>query len=74
MVILDICMPDLDGIQVLERLRRRHRDLPVLMLTAHGHLDTARRAMQLGAYDYITKPFKIDLVRKIVHEALQKPS
>jgi len=74
LVILDICMPDLDGIQVLERLRRRHRDLPVLMLTAHGHLDTARRAMQLGAYDYITKPFKIDLVRKIVHEALQKPS
>jgi len=74
LVILDICMPDLDGIQVLEKLRHRRKDLPVLMLTGHGHLDTARQAMRLGAYDYITKPFSIELVKKIVREALQKPA
>ena len=74
LVILDICMPDLDGIQVLEKLRHRRKDLPVLMLTGHGHLDTARQAMRLGAYDYITKPFSIELVKKIVREALQRPA
>jgi two-component system response regulator PilR (NtrC family) len=73
LVILDIRMPDLDGLQVLERLRRLRKTLPVLMLTAYGHLDTARQAMQLGAYDYVTKPFSIELMKKIVHEALQKP-
>ena len=70
LVILDIRMPKMSGIQVLAELRQRLKDLPVLMLTAHGHLDTARQAMQLGAYDYITKPFSIGLLKKIVHEAL----
>jgi len=72
LVILDISMPDMSGIQVLAELRVRRKSLPVLMLTGHGHLDTARQAMQLGAYDYITKPFSVDLVKKIVREALQK--
>ena len=74
LMILDIRMPDLNGIQVLEQLRRCGKRLPVLMLTAYGHLDTARQAMQLGAYDYITKPFNIALVKKIVREALQSVS
>jgi len=74
LVILDIYMPDLDGLQVLERLRRLQKNLPVLMLTGHGHLDTARQAMELGAYDYVTKPFSIELLKKVVHEALQRPA
>ena len=71
LVILDICMPGLSGIRVLKIIRSRLNDLPVLMLTAHGHVATARQAMRLGAYDYLTKPFKVKFILDIVHEALQ---
>ena len=69
LVILDICLPGMDGIQVLKKIRETHKDLPVVMLTGHADLDSAREAMRLGAYDYITKPFNIDLMKKIVREA-----
>lgn len=56
-ILLDLLMPGLDGIATLRELRKRGRREPVIVLTGMGTLQTAREAMLLGAYDYITKPF-----------------
>ncbi|MBN2054800.1 sigma-54-dependent Fis family transcriptional regulator [bacterium] len=57
LVITDLKMPGVDGMAVLERARREHPDLPVMLITAYGTVDNAVEAMRLGAVDYITKPF-----------------
>ncbi|MBC8016966.1 MAG: sigma-54-dependent Fis family transcriptional regulator [Verrucomicrobia bacterium] len=56
-ILQDVRMPDLDGLQVLERVSKRWPDLPVVIMTAHGTIDDAINAIKQGAYDYITKPF-----------------
>jgi DNA-binding NtrC family response regulator len=57
--LLDLRLPDMDGIDVLERLRERNPSIGVVVLTAHGTIDTAIRAIRLGAYDYLEKPCPI---------------
>ena len=57
--VLDLNLPDVDGIEVLERLRERNPSVGVVVLTAHGTIDTAIRATRLGAYDYLEKPCPI---------------
>lgn len=57
MVLMDVRMPDLDGIQAMKRLKRTAPDMPVIVMTGHGTIDDAVHAIKLGAYDYITKPF-----------------
>ena len=57
--LLDLRLPDMDGIDVLERLRERNPSIGVVVLTAHGTIDTAIRATRLGAYDYLEKPCPI---------------
>src|SRR5579863_5470921 len=59
-VLTDLAMPDMDGMQVLERLRASDPSVPVLMLTAHGSERIAVAAMKAGAFDYIPKPFDPD--------------
>ncbi|HEX5692720.1 MAG TPA: response regulator, partial [Roseiflexaceae bacterium] len=64
-----------DGLQVLERLRKAGNEIPVIMMTAHGTSSSAIRAMQMGAYDYLPKPFELDEVLVVVrrlfeHQAL----
>lgn len=71
LVILDIRLPDMDGIEILRRIRGERPNVPVLMLTAHGAMDTARRTMELGAYDYLTKPFDLPTLEKVIEEALR---
>ncbi|BCS52208.1 sigma-54 dependent transcriptional regulator [Geobacter sp. SVR] len=56
-ILLDVRMPDMDGLQVLEQVHKRFHDLPVVIMTAHGTIDDAVQAIKLGAYDYIMKPF-----------------
>ncbi|MEO1227310.1 MAG: sigma-54 dependent transcriptional regulator [Myxococcota bacterium] len=68
-VLSDLRMPGLDGIQLLERINHRYRGLPVVMLTAHGTVDTAVDAMKLGAFDYLTKPFDRDELRNSIAKA-----
>ena len=57
LAITDLRLPDIDGVALMEELRRIHSDLPVVILTAHGSIPNAVEAMQKGAYGYLTKPF-----------------
>jgi DNA-binding NtrC family response regulator len=69
--LLDIKMPGMDGIEVLQKLREVKKDVEVIVLTGYGTLKTAKEAMRLGAYDYLTKPFDLRLVKEIIREALE---
>jgi two-component system response regulator AtoC len=68
-VLTDLRMPKIDGMTLLERITKERRELPVVMLTAHGTVDTAVTAMKLGAFDYLTKPFDQDELRVIIKKA-----
>ena len=70
LAILDIRMPGLDGLQALRRLRESSPEMPVIVITAFGTMNTAIEAMKAGAYDYITKPFDLDQVGLTVDKAL----
>lgn len=59
-VILDIKMPGIDGIETLKRIRETRPDYQVIILSGHASLDLARRIVELGAFDYLLKPFDFD--------------
>ncbi len=69
-ILLDLILPDMDGLRVLERIKQRLPDQIIIMITATKTVKTAVEAMKLGAYDYITKPFDVDELRLIIHRAL----
>jgi putative PEP-CTERM system response regulator len=69
-ILLDIILPDLDGLKVLEKIKQSEPDVIVIMITATKTVKTAVEAMKLGAYDYVTKPFDIDELRLIINRAL----
>ena len=70
-VLLDILMPGMDGLEVLEHIKQRPLTLPVIMLTATKTVKTAVTAMKLGAGDYVTKPFDVEELLLIVERAVQ---
>ena len=69
-VILDHKMPSPDGMEVLRRLRAKGHRFPVIMLTAHGNVQTAVEAMKTGATEYLTKPFDLDELKLSIQKAL----
>ena len=69
-ILLDIILPDLDGLKVLERIKQNDPDMVVIMITATKTVKTAVEAMKLGAYDYVNKPFDIDELRLIISRSL----
>jgi len=71
-VLLDIRMPEMDGIEVLRRIREMNENVDVIVITAVSTMRTAIEAMKLGAYDYITKPFEVDEVIVSINKALEK--
>ncbi len=71
MVISDMQMPHVTGIELLKYVKDSYPDLVFMMITAFGTTETAVEAMKMGAYDYVTKPFKIDEVRLNIHNALR---
>ncbi|MFH2219561.1 MAG: sigma-54 dependent transcriptional regulator [Pseudomonadota bacterium] len=70
LVLTDVKMPVMDGIQLLERIKEIEQDLPVIMMTAHGTVDKAVEAMQKGAYSYILKPFDNERLVLYVNTAI----
>lgn len=72
LVLLDMKLPGMDGLQVLRRLRALSPDQLVIVITAHGTIETAVEAMKLGAVDYLQKPFTPDEIRAIVKHNLSK--
>jgi two-component system nitrogen regulation response regulator NtrX len=73
LVILDIWLQGskLDGIEVLDAIKREHHDLPVVMISGHGTVETAVASIKKGAYDFIEKPFKADRLLHVVERALE---
>jgi two-component system response regulator AtoC len=71
LVVTDLKMPKVDGMALLREALREDPELPVVMITAHGTVDTAVEALKIGAFDYLTKPFDKDEVRQIVAKALK---
>ena len=69
-VFLDIAMPHLDGMQTLEKIKQCDPSVPVIMITGHGTMQTAIKAMQMGAFDYLTKPLDIAKVRELTRRAI----
>ncbi len=72
LVITDVKMPRVDGIEVLRTVKEISPETVVIVITAFATTDTAVQAMKLGAYDYITKPFKVDEIKLIIQKALEK--
>ena len=71
LAISDLKMPGMTGIEFLERVRQRDDELPVIMITAHGTVETAVEAMRRGAFDYILKPFGADELVMVLRKALE---
>ena len=71
MVITDLKMPGLDGIEVLEAMRRLDEDIPVIFITAYGSVESAIETMQKGAFDFITKPFKKEQILFTIEKAMK---
>jgi len=71
LVMLDYKLPDLTGLEVLRKIRDQDQEVVVLIMTAFSNVENAVEAMRLGAYDYVSKPFKMDALLVTVHKALE---
>ncbi len=72
LLLLDMSLPKMSGLEVLGRVKEVKPDLPVIMVTAYGSTQTAIEALRLGAYDYITKPFELDELQMVAERALEQ--
>jgi DNA-binding NtrC family response regulator len=72
LVLLDYRMPDMNGIEVLQAVRRSHKELPVVIITAHGSIELAVEAVKAGADDFITKPFDPEHLALVVQRCLAR--
>ncbi|HOK53455.1 MAG TPA: sigma-54 dependent transcriptional regulator [Armatimonadota bacterium] len=73
-LISDLIMPDINGVELLEAARQINPSISVIMITAHGTIKSAVDAMRLGAFDYITKPFDMDELKLVVKRAFERRS
>ena len=80
LVVLDIWLQGsrLDGLELLNLIKQQHPDLPVIIISGHGNIETAVSAIKMGAYDFIEKPFKADrltlIVRRAIVQIVKEPS
>jgi DNA-binding NtrC family response regulator len=70
MVFMDITMPKLDGLEVLKQMKTQSQRVPVVIITGYGTMQTAIKAMQLGAFEYLTKPLDVAMIREVARKAL----
>ena len=74
LILLDILMPDINGLELLEKLVETDPNTEIIMVTAVNEIQTAVQAIKLGAYEYIIKPFAVDDVLTVIRRALEKRS
>jgi UDP-3-O-acyl N-acetylglucosamine deacetylase len=70
LAIVDIWMPEVDGIELVQRMRAHAPDLPIIVISGHGTIDTAVRVIRMGAFDFLEKPFELDQLLEMVSRAL----
>lgn len=71
-VVLDVKMPEMDGIEALEKIKALRPEVEVVMLTAHANVEVALRGMELGAFDYLMKPVELDDLLYKIQDACKK--
>ncbi|MGD7042961.1 response regulator [Jeotgalibacillus proteolyticus] len=71
LVLLDMKIPGMDGIEILKRMKKQREDIKVVIMTAYGELDMIQEAKDLGALTHIAKPFDIEDIRQLVKKYLQ---
>ncbi len=74
LILLDNRLPEMSGLEMLEKLKVQERGLMVIMITAYGMVETAVKAMKFGAYDYISKPFNLEEITLVIRKALEAGS
>ena len=72
LVLLDLRMPGMDGLAVTEWIRETHPDVPVIVMTGHATVESSIKALRLGAYDYVQKPFSLDEIERTIGNCLEK--
>lgn len=71
LVITDLKMPGLDGLQLLEQVKKKEEDIPVIIITAYGTIEAAMEAINKGGFDFITKPFRKEQIIFTIEKALK---
>ena len=71
LIFLDIILPGMSGVEVLEEIRRIDEDVAVIMMTAYPQMETFNSSRSLGAVDYITKPFSLERIKEIVNKKFE---
>ena len=74
LILLDNRLPEMTGLEMLEKLKAQERGLMVIMITAYGMVETAVKAMKFGAYDYISKPFNLEEITFVINKAMEAGS
>jgi DNA-binding response OmpR family regulator len=69
-VLLDLQLPGMSGVEVLDRLRRDHPTVPVIIVTGNDDVEVARRMLRGGAFDYLSKPFTVEVLARVVAAAI----
>src|SRR5437667_29759 len=70
LAIVDVWMPEMDGIELVERMRNQAPGVPIIVISGHGTIETAVRVIRLGAFDFLEKPFPLDALLSVVGRAL----
>lgn len=71
LLILDVWLPDMSGIEVLEAVSKEQPDLPIVLISGHANIDIAVKSVSLGAYDFLEKPLSIDKIINVVNNAMK---
>ena len=74
LAIVDVWMPEMDGVELVERMRAQAPGVPIIVISGHGTIETAVRVIRLGAFDFLEKPFPLDALLNVVGRALDAPA
>jgi len=71
LVLMDVCMPEIGGIEALDKIKTLNPGIPIVMMTAYSSNETAAKALEKGAYGYLTKPFDFENLRHTIESAVK---